>query len=115
MMRGPLASKPLLGDIRRAMRAEKAVHIIYADEDGRESERDIWPVQLAYYEGKQIIAAWCCLRSAFRNFRTDRIATLTPTENRYGRRRAVLAREWEENWQREHSDPAGPPDAKPKL
>jgi predicted DNA-binding transcriptional regulator YafY len=113
MMRGRAAPKPMLAEIRRAMRSEKAVHIAYADESGRESERDIWPVQLAYYEGKQIIAAWCCLRQAFRNFRTDRIVSLFPTENRYGKRRTVLAREWEVEWQRQHPDWGTEPDARP--
>ncbi|UXN74368.1 YafY family transcriptional regulator [Devosia sp. A8/3-2] len=87
---------PVLGQVRQAMRTEKALHICYADESGRPSERAIWPVQLAYYEGKQVIAARCCLRRAFRNFRTDRIVSLLMTEDRYGKRRAMLEREWRE-------------------
>src|SRR5690606_16121219 len=104
LMRGPLEPVPILGIVREAMRTERAVHIAYADESGNSSERDIWPVQLAYYEGKQIVAAWCCLREAFRSFRTDRITAATPTDRRYGRRRAVLAREWVEDWRRRHPD-----------
>ena len=61
-------------------------------------------MQLGYYEGKQIVVAWCCLREAFRNFRTDRIVAATPTENRYGKRRAVLAKEWQDEWDRIHPD-----------
>ena len=90
---------PILGQVRLAMRTEKAVRISYEDEAGQASERTIWPVQLAYYEGKQVVAAWCCLRAAFRNFRTDRIVALTVTEERYGKRRAVLEREWRDSWQ----------------
>ena len=90
---------PILGDVRLAMRTEKAILIHYEDEAGNSSERVIWPVQLAYYEGKQTIAAWCCLRSAFRHFRTDRIGALHVTEQRYGKRRAVLEREWRDSWQ----------------
>lgn len=89
---------PVLGEIRQAMRTEKAVEIAYEDEAARPSERTIWPVQLAYFEGKQVIVAWCCLREAFRNFRTDRITRLTLTEQRYGKRRAILDREWRESW-----------------
>ncbi|KKC37750.1 DNA-binding protein [Devosia epidermidihirudinis] len=92
---------PVLGQVRQAMRTEKALRIGYQDEGGNPSERTIWPVQLAYYEGKQIIAAWCCLRTAFRNFRTDRIVELTVTEERYGKRRAVLEREWRDEWEAE--------------
>lgn len=104
LMRGPLEAVPVLGFVRTAMREEKALHIAYADEQGRNTERDIWPVQLAYYEGKQIVAAWCCAREAFRNFRTDRIIAATPTESRYGRRRGVLTKEWRAEWARLHPD-----------
>lgn len=90
---------PILGEVRQAMRTEKALTINYEDEGGNASERTIWPVQLAYYEGKQVIAAWCCLRGAFRNFRTDRIIALAATDQRYGKRRAVLEREWRDSWQ----------------
>ncbi|MFC3704215.1 helix-turn-helix transcriptional regulator [Devosia honganensis] len=89
---------PVLGEIRRAMRQEMAVAIDYEDEQGRATSRTIWPVGLAFYEGKQTIAAWCLLRGDFRNFRTDRIVRLTVTDQRYGKRRAVLEREWHESW-----------------
>lgn len=100
LVRGKFEPVPVLGLLRAAMRDEKAVRIGYADEQGNSTERDIWPVQLAYYEGKQIVIAWCCLREAFRNFRTDRMVAASPTDVRYGRRRAVLAREWREEWDR---------------
>ena len=92
---------PVLGQVRNAMRQERAVEIDYEDEQGRATTRVIWPVGLAFYEGKQTIAAWCLLRQAFRNFRTDRIAALRLTEERYGKRRAVLEREWREGWAEE--------------
>ncbi|GHA22454.1 DeoR family transcriptional regulator [Devosia pacifica] len=97
----PAAStpQPWLKDLRQAMRRERAVLVGYADETGQRTQREIWPVQLAYYEGKQIIAAWCCLREDFRHFRIDRIEMLTPLDTRFGRRRASLEREWAEGWQ----------------
>ena len=104
LMRGRADPQPLLGLVRTAMRSERALRIGYADEGGRVTERDIWPVQLAYYEGKQIIAAWCCLREAFRNFRTDRVVAAHQTETRYGRRRLQLAKDWREEWMRLHPD-----------
>ena len=98
---------PILGDVRAAMRSEKALQIHYEDESKQRTERVIWPVQLAFFEGKQTVAAWCCLRNAFRNFRTDRILALTLTEERYGKRRATLVREWHERW--EHDYPGWTP------
>jgi predicted DNA-binding transcriptional regulator YafY len=108
LMRGARDPMPVLGLVRSAMRQEKALHIGYADEAGAESERDIWPVQLAYYEGKQIVVAWCVMRAAFRHFRTDRIVRATETDDRYGRRRLQLAKEWRDEWTREHPDWAQP-------
>jgi predicted DNA-binding transcriptional regulator YafY len=94
-------SEPLLAVVRAAIRAEKAVEIDYADETGRTTSREIWPIALAYYEEKQIIGAWCVLREDFRNFRIDRIATARVTDKRFGRRRAALAKEWQELWRQE--------------
>jgi len=104
LLRAPLDPVPVLGLIREAMRSEKALHIGYADEAGRASERDIWPVQLAYYEGKQIVIAWCVMRAAFRHFRTDRVVAAALGEGRYGKRRAVLVKEWRDEWDRLHPD-----------
>ena len=104
LMGGPKDALPVLGLVRSAMRSEMALHIGYADEGGKESERDIWPVQLGYYEGKQIVVAWCVMREAFRHFRTDRIVRATVTENRYGRRRLQLTKEWRDEWDRLHPE-----------
>lgn len=109
LMRGPLPEVSILGPVREAMRNERALRIGYADESGRESEREIWPVQLAYYEGKQIVAGWCCLRQAFRNFRTDRITSAHVLETRYGKRRGTLTKAWREDWRRSHPDWATEP------
>ena len=94
-------NEPLLALVREAMRTEKAIEIAYADEGGKTSERAIWPIAIAYYEEKQIVAAWCTIRQGFRNFRIDRIVAAVPLEARFGKRRAVLAKQWEAIWQAE--------------
>jgi len=90
---------PILSTLRTAIRDERVVRLSYSDESGRLTERDVWPITVAYYEEKQILAAWCTLRESFRNFRTDRIDHADIVEGRFGKRRAQLAREWEDNWQ----------------
>lgn len=94
------AQVPVLQQARAAMRRERAVRIAYADADGNTSERTIWPLQLAYYEGKEIVAAWCCLRHDYRLFRVDRIVRFEPTDEPYGRPRRALAAELNEQWER---------------
>jgi predicted DNA-binding transcriptional regulator YafY len=88
----------VLETIRGAIRDERVLTISYADETGRTTERGIWPITLAFYEQKQIVAAWCTLREDFRNFRTDRILGAEVVRGRFGRRRAQLVREWEDSW-----------------
>ena len=107
-------SEPLLSLVRTSMRTEKTLHIAYADEAGQTTERAVWPVTLAYYESKQIIAAWCLLRQDFRNFRIDRVREATLGAETFGRRRVALMKEWEAIWRsRVETIPgeAMPPDA----
>jgi len=83
-----------LAAIRRAIRAERKLVIGYARNDGEKSSRTIWPFAVGFFQRALVVAAWCELRQGFRHFRVDRIASLTPTETRYPRRRAVLLKEW---------------------
>lgn len=92
---------PVLEQAREAMRTERAVEITYEDADGRRTARTIWPVQLAFWQGKQILVAWCCLRRDYRLFRTDRINLFHITEQPYGRPRIAMGKEWFANWERE--------------
>jgi predicted DNA-binding transcriptional regulator YafY len=90
-----------LGTVREAIRDERVLKLSYADENGHATERAVWPIALAFYEQKQILAAWCTLREDFRNFRTDRIVAAEIVAGRFGKRRAQLAREWEDIWQQQ--------------
>ena len=94
--------EPVLAVIREAIRDERVLRIGYTDEQDRGTEREIWPVTLGYFEEKQIVAAWCTLRESFRNFRTDRIVEAEIVPGRFGRRRAQLARDWEDVSRSEH-------------
>jgi predicted DNA-binding transcriptional regulator YafY len=54
----------------------------------------VWPIALGFFDDMRKLAAWCEMRQDFRHFRTDRIAALTETAQRYPRRRRALMREW---------------------
>lgn len=83
-----------LAVIRRAIRTERKLLIDYARKDGERSRRTIWPFAIGFFQRALVVAAWCETRTAFRHFRADRIAALTPTGMRYPRRRAALLKEW---------------------
>lgn len=90
-----------LKSIREALRRECKLAITYVDEAGAATERVVWPIALAFFEGKRLLAAWCEMRNGFRHFRSDRITTLHVTHDRYPTRRAVLVK----NWRRENNIP----------
>ncbi|MDL2355317.1 MAG: YafY family protein [Pseudomonadota bacterium] len=79
---------------REAIRHEHKLCIGYRDEAGAVSERTVWPIALAFLEGKRLLAAWCELRADFRHFRIDRIGAATATGERYPQRRHQLLATW---------------------
>jgi predicted DNA-binding transcriptional regulator YafY len=91
---GESNDRPHLPVIREAIRREHKLGISYVDERGASTDRVIWPIALAFYEGRRTIAAWCELRTGFRHFRADRIATLAKTGERYPKRRLALVTAW---------------------
>ena len=62
--------------IRAAIRARQKLWLDYRDEDDRSSERVVRPLQIEYWGRVWTMTAWCEMRSDFRVFRVDRIATL---------------------------------------
>jgi predicted DNA-binding transcriptional regulator YafY len=86
-----------LTPIRAAIRAEQKLVLHYADGKGDRTRRTVWPIALGFFERVRVLAAWCELRKDFRHFRTDRIITLSRTEQRYPRRRRALMKEWQES------------------
>lgn len=81
---------------RAAIHGGCKMHITYRDEQGRTSERTIWPVMIGYFETVRMLAAWCELRQDFRHFRIDRLALADFTNERYPARRAELRNRWRE-------------------
>lgn len=82
--------------VRRAIRDQRKLDIVYVDESGRRSERRIWPLAVGYFQSTRVIVAWCELRGDFRHFRADRVEAQAPCAERYGERRQVLLKRWEE-------------------
>jgi len=71
-----------LNAIRAAIRAERKLHIAYADEKGRRTHRTVWPIAVAYGIEATMLSAWCELRNDFRHFRADRIAAMAVLDQR---------------------------------
>lgn len=82
-----------LPTLREAIRGERTVALHYRTLDARESRRTVWPLAIGFFEGVQLLVAWCELRRDFRHFRIDRIVALDPG-GRMPERRAALLRRW---------------------
>jgi predicted DNA-binding transcriptional regulator YafY len=80
--------------LRQAMREQRKIFIAYRDPMGAETGRVIWPIGVAFFESRRIVAGWCELRQDFRSFRTDRIERAELRTERYPGRRRDLYKQW---------------------
>jgi predicted DNA-binding transcriptional regulator YafY len=86
-----------VSDLRQAVREQRKVELIYRDENGKDSERVIWPIGIAYFDAQRLVIAWCELRKDFRSFRTDRMIKATISKEKYQERRKALLKRWSES------------------
>ncbi|MEJ0028122.1 MAG: YafY family protein [Rhizomicrobium sp.] len=92
--------------VRAAIHAQTKIRLAYGDEQGRETERTIWPIAVSYWDTVRVVVGWCELRKAFRSFRTDRVRAADFTAERYPIPRTRLTAQWrkEMNEQVERGD-----------
>jgi len=81
--------------LRRYIRDEAELEIAYVDLKDRKTVRLIKPLVLIYYIDVVLLAAWCELRQAFRQFRVDRIAECRPTGDHFHKAGEKLLKLWE--------------------
>lgn len=84
----------MISTVRRAIHAEHKLTFSYVDKKGRESKRTVWPVVIGFFQGYEMMAAWCEARRDFRHFRFDRIKALSTTGERFPKRHRILLAEW---------------------
>ena len=80
--------------VRAQIHAGRKIALCYRDEQGRESERTVWPVTVGYMETVRHLIAWCELRQDFRSFRTDRVTAAGFLDERYPERPSALRAKW---------------------
>ncbi|MFZ6770111.1 helix-turn-helix transcriptional regulator [Undibacterium sp. Di26W] len=83
-----------LAGVRRAIRAQRKMRIMYKDQNGAVSERVIWPIMVGFFESRRFLAAWCELRDDFRRFRADFIVKAEFLDDCYPGARQQLVRQW---------------------
>jgi predicted DNA-binding transcriptional regulator YafY len=90
----PAAEGADLAEVRAAIRDSAKLYIAYVDEKGRRTNRVIWPIAMAYYVDVSLIGAWCELRTDYRNFRVERIASSKVLDEHFDQDNGRLFREW---------------------
>ena len=83
-----------LAQLRSWIRQGRKIVLSYRDEQGRQTDRTVWPVAVGFQETVRLIAAWCEMRQDFRHFRSDRVAAASFLEERYPARPATLRAAW---------------------
>jgi len=83
--------------IRRAIRAERKLHLSYADAANTSTDRTVWPLAMIYYCDNEVLVSWCELRAAVRHFRIDRMVSCTLLDEHFQGLGAAKLSEWEEN------------------
>ncbi|XHE13690.1 YafY family protein [Agrobacterium deltaense] len=99
---GSIAPSPAgidLSMVRRAVRDEERLDLTYRDETGAETRRQIRPIAVIYYSETVNIVAWCELRQAIRNFRSDRVMACKTTGSFFKMEGERLRQLWMSGWQ----------------
>lgn len=88
-------AKEDLSTIRDAIAKQKKIKIVYKSEEGKESQRLIWPFTIGYFTDGRILVAWCEKENDYRHFKTNRIISLKVLDEHYSRSKDSLFREWQ--------------------
>lgn len=78
-----LPGREQLAPVREAIETRRKLRLDYRDASDRRSERVVRPLACFCWESVWTLAAWCEQRQGFRNFRLDRIETLTVLDERF--------------------------------
>lgn len=80
--------------IRRAIRDNRKLAIVYSDSDGQQTARTVWPLGLYLFSHVTFVCAWCELRSDYRAFRSERIGGCEALPDGFDPRGGRLMREF---------------------
>jgi len=70
---------PLRETLIAAINDRAVLRLIYADDNGHNTDRAVQPLALHFWGSVWTLAAWCRMRQDFRNFRLDRVSACIRT------------------------------------
>jgi len=72
-----------LETIRQAIGQRRVLVLDYVDAKGDNSNRNVRPLALYFWGSVWTLGAWCESRNDFRNFRLDRVSTISESERKF--------------------------------
>lgn len=81
-------------DIQRAVVKKQVLRIAYSNNEEEDTVREVEPVGIFYYSMAWHLIGWCRLRNGYRDFRADRIRTLTATGETFAGRDVISLKEY---------------------
>lgn len=89
-----MVSSAYLTDIQRAITVREALCMEYLNSSETASSRTVEPIGLFYYGMAWHLIAWCRMRHGYRDFRTDRIRSLTHSGEKFDPRNLLSLQEY---------------------
>ncbi|MCP4071286.1 MAG: YafY family transcriptional regulator [Hyphomicrobiales bacterium] len=83
-----------LTSVRKAIREERKLCILYRNAEGIKTRRTIRPFAIAYHSEAIVIGAWCELRKEIRHFRPDRVSECVELSDGFIGEGDKLRQEW---------------------
>ncbi len=83
-----------LTDIQKALVNKEVLEIEYHSTQEALTQREIEPIGIQYYSGAWHVIGWCRLRRGYRDFRADRIKTLSSGGKKFDGRNLISLQEY---------------------
>ena len=80
--------------LRNTIRTHRKLALVYRDGNCMQTSRVVWPILLGYRDEGRVLAAWCEFHGGFRYFRTERMVSAEPLEQRIPENARALRTRW---------------------
>ena len=88
-------AKENLTILRETIRNQKKIRLDYQSQEGKRSQRIVWPFTIGYFTDGRILVAWCEKQHDYRHFNTSGIISAEILNDSYPISRDSLFREWQ--------------------
>lgn len=83
LTRPPVPWSVSFSELRECIRDRHKISIVYADQSKETTTRTVRPLALFFFSPVWLLASWCEKRNDFRNFRLDRMQSLTAYDDTF--------------------------------